>query len=1721
MGVLRFSVLGPVGAAREGASVALGGPQQRRVLAVLVADAGRVVPIDRLVDAMWGGEPPDHARRTAMSYLSRLRTALGTAAVDTVGSGYRLAASDGAVDAAWFEGLLERARLAPASEVVSILGEALALWRGPAYGEFCSEWWAIPHATRLEELRLVAAEDRIEAMLSLGDISRATSDLEGLVAANPLRDRLVAQLMRAHEAAGRQHEALRTFQAYRDRLADETGLEPGPALVQLEREILEGDVPTPAPAGRSLRGYQLGEVLGQGAFGTVYRSVQPGIGREVAVKVIRSERADSAAFVRRFEAEAQLVAHLEHPHVVPLYDFWREPGGAYLVFRLLRGGSVAADVERGGAWPVARATRLIEQIGGALAVAHGAGIVHRDVKPSNVLLDLDGNAYLGDFGIAAGPFVAPGRPGPASPRSPIYSPPEQLEQASDPSVDQYSLAVVVHELLTGAPMFAGESDEDVARAKVEGSPALSDADEALPAAVADVLRRATAGRPEERYPDVSAFVAAWRRAVGDDELSGDAGGTGSRSARVPGSRPDADVDAGVDLDVPNPYLGLRAYGAGDARHFRGRSALTDALLAAVTTGSFVMVAGASGSGKSSLLHAGLVPRLRAAGDRVVSMVPGDDPLAQLRLALLAVARREPRGDQAAELVRAVAAEGGALTLVIDQFEELWTLTAEQDRRRFVRSLVELATEVSPSPVRIAVAVRADFYDRPLAEPLLAPLAAASTFAVTPMTAAELHDAIVGPASSVGVELEPSLVSQLISETADQPAGLPLLQFTLTEIFERRTGPVIEQRTYEEVGGLGGAIASRAEALLANLEPADVERVRHLMLRLVVPGDGTEDTRRRVRRSELPPGTGPIADHLERDRLLVGDRDPSTREPTVEVAHESLLRSWPRLQTWLGEDRDSLRALRHLAGASEAWADAGRADSELYRGARLEVASDLAANRPEELSAQELGFVVASRARADADAERDRRARRRLRHLLTGTAAALALALVAGLVALIQRGEAVDQRQASRLRAEEAEVAGLVSLSQSLAPTKRDVAALLAMEASRRAPGAATDSALMTAAFTDPTFLGDVRIGGSHAGQLAVTPDGRILFANPQVDGEQPRRIDVRTRKSEVIVVPGQDDRSVYTLAAADDHRLLVTFENVFSGGREQAGTRSHAQAQELHLVDIEAARSLADVDLGGLPTNIAVGPGGHMAAVTVQGTDDLPPRVEVFETDDLHHLRTWTVPSDKGAGASWYGASAWLDADRVATGSPGGEIDIWRPSSGALVHRLNVGGDRTWPVSDVLGATKDGKTLFATRGSQEEGAGLMAFDVASGRAKWDRPKAATPLVDVDERSGTVFAQEAGYGSSRLFGYGIETGERTGRTLDLQHGTACDAAVVDAGRTLAVSSCNEGSVGLWSLDGSNLTSKAAAPFGWGTGSDLWGSTGWLATWDEAHAGPLVFENQRTGRRVESPVKGDYQGIFLRDGRLVALPFDGKTVTIADLDRGGSRHFDIDLPEDISFDTASDARSRYVVTTSQWSDVVVVIDVKRGRMARRFETGLGPVHGAAFSKDGRWLYLAGQQEEAIALDLATGQQVGRIPFASNITISPDGKLLATSSFDGAINFYDPKTFAAVGAPLSGATAFTPVFAFTPDSRLLVTLSLDQTVRVWDVASRRQLGPGIAAAIGDFNLSPDSKTLVLPTEVGVQRFALDRASLRRAACRAADRNLSDDEWRRYIGGTPKQLC
>ena len=293
--------------------------------------------------------------------------------------------------------------------------------------------------------------------------------------------------------------------------------------------------------------------------------------------------------------------------------------------------------------------------------------------------------------------------------------------------------------------------------------------------------------------------------------------------------------------------------------------------------------------------------------------------------------------------------------------------------------------------------------------------------------------ITRPAAGAGVEVEPALSTQLVTDVLDQPAALPLLQFTLTELFDRKAGPVLTLEGYRELGGVDAAVAGRAEVVFGRLTDADRLLARRMFLRLVTVQESRSVSGRRALRSDVVSvatesgSMDAVIDAFGTSRLLTFDRDQHTREPTVEIAHEALIEQWPRFAEWVATAGEGLRIQGQLAEASRTWERLDRDDGDLYRGLRLESALEWADSQPENLSPLEREFLAASggarTAEIEADraqAERDHRANRRLRGLLVGVGLLLVVALAAGALAIRQQRRADDEAAGSRAAAAEAE-----------------------------------------------------------------------------------------------------------------------------------------------------------------------------------------------------------------------------------------------------------------------------------------------------------------------------------------------------------------------------------------------------------------------------------------------------------------------------------------------------------------------------------------------------------------------------------------------------------------------------------------------------------------------------------------------------------------------------
>jgi basic membrane lipoprotein Med (substrate-binding protein (PBP1-ABC) superfamily)/DNA-binding SARP family transcriptional activator len=399
----------------------------------------------------------------------------------------------------------------------------------------------------------------------------------------------------------------------------------------------------------------------------------------------------------------------------------------------------------------------------------------------------------------------------------------------------------------------------------------------------------------------------------------------------------------------NLYKGLRAFGEGDATDFFGRDELIERLRVA-SASPLTAVVGPSGSGKSSAVRAGLIPALRKGAPSgshdwtIVTIMPGRYPFAEFDAAIArvsgtAVGASDPNDDASItrSILRSLPAESGLMMLVVDQFEELFTLTDEATRRAFLRNLVTAIGDPR-GRIRALLTVRADFYDQPMLYPEFAKLFTDNVVNVIPLTPAGIEAAAVGPAQRVGVGFAPNLLAELVSDMTNQPGALPLFQYTLTELFDERDNSTMTLDGYRRIGGLAGALSRRADAVFASLDPDEQKTTRNVFLRLVKPTDDRY-TRRPVPILELeligdPVMVSIVMAKFGDERLLTFDRDSQTGAATAEVSHEALLEGWGRLADWLEEARLDLSELDGLMISASEWETVERDSGYLLSGARL-------------------------------------------------------------------------------------------------------------------------------------------------------------------------------------------------------------------------------------------------------------------------------------------------------------------------------------------------------------------------------------------------------------------------------------------------------------------------------------------------------------------------------------------------------------------------------------------------------------------------------------------------------------------------------------------------------------------------------------------------------------------------------------------------------------------
>jgi WD40 repeat protein len=1180
------------------------------------------------------------------------------------------------------------------------------------------------------------------------------------------------------------------------------------------------------------------------------------------------------------------------------------------------------------------------------------------------------------------------------------------------------------------------------------------------------------------------------------------------------------------VELANPYKGLLPFGEADVLDFFGRDALVDRLVARLSETAegnrFLGVVGPSGSGKSSAVRAGLLPALRAGAIPgsdtwfIVELMPGARPFEELEAALLRIATYPPstlvdrfQGDRglADSVERVLPPDGSELLLVVDQLEELFTHVEEEvTRARFLACLASATTDPR-SRVRVVVSLRADYFDRPLAYPGFGPLLGSRTETVTPLTPAELELAIAGPAERMGVAVVPDLLAEIVADSSGRLGTLPLLQYALTELFERREDGALTLSGYREVGGVGGALSGRAEELYdAAGGDAGREATRQLFLRLVNVDEGVEDLRRRVRRSELDSLEGDreamieAIDAFTRHRLLTSDCDPVTREPTVEVAHEALLRAWPRLRGWIDASREDLRNHRRLATEAAQWEDAGRDPSFLLRGSRLERSEAWAVGSGVAVNSAEREYLDASLREREAEREAEEARRRRERFL--------------------------ERRSVRRLRALVAILAAAALVATSLTVVARD-----------QRNRAARESLIATARELAAAAVANVDVDVERSMLLAL----EAVETTYRVDGT------VLPEAEEVLHRTLQAHRLVYTVPgyqgkfSADGSRLLVA-------GPAPGEADVYEAANGERISTATAAGSGSQAGPGG-ELDLVFSPDGRSFATWGGVTPD----IRLFETATGDEMGSLSVPE-----GALYDPEFSPDGRFLATGGP---ASGWygNPACCPQTYLFDLRTGTLLNIQFAIGPiafSPDGKRHLIADSWYDPGlkawvAGYVHDKQVRGRVPLEHPE--VPIYNLPRQEADV----------PIFQGAVGTTLTRGQTLLGHEGDVNDAAWSPDSPRVVMSSPEE--VSVWDIsmptvyepyrykDPSNLVQPeltVSPPAGSFT-TVAYGPDSRIAT-GMSDGTTVVWSLSVRGAEPELSLVGHDAAVetvdFSPDGmRLVTSSDDGE-VKVWNVAPTGGGHEWLTLPGAGGLAYSPDG-ARLAVGSEDGD--VHVFDAASGREALVLEGHVGRVNAIAFDPSGSTLATAGLVDGTARIwDVEAGDELARVDLARSqrdagdpcplyrtsltqafdVAFSPDGTMLATGGWGGPsstliwdrasgerrrVLAQDPEQdqwgrsvdFSPDGRLVAGEgnddvfvwsvddagivarvqEQQVAALAFSPDGRRLATGSLDGGLKVWEARTGRQLDSltGNLGQVLDLAFSPDGASLATTSSDGTVRL------------------------------------
>ncbi len=1143
-----------------------------------------------------------------------------------------------------------------------------------------------------------------------------------------------------------------------------------------------------------------------------------------------------------------------------------------------------------------------------------------------------------------------------------------------------------------------------------------------------------------------------------------------------------------DPKVSAPFKGLDDFHVEDAHLFFGREALTMDLVKDVTDNRFLVVIGASGSGKSSLVQAGVIaslqsckpladgspPPFKLAPVLTHIIRPGAHPLRSLAISLT----------QGAESVTAIqmliddmAANSRSLDLytarlidayektqpqvtipgqtqrrqrlviVVDQFEELFTECKDRtEQQAFVSNLVYATAPTTDGVTTVILTLRADFYSQCFVFEDMLKLLEVQQRTVRRMTNEELRTAIEGPALREGWAFESGLIEAILNDVGDDIRVLPLLSHALLETWKRRKGCTMTLAGYEDAGRLEGAIGRTAESVYAAFSPAEQAIARNILLRLVNPGEGTEDTRRRATLAELIPRSdeGPaiqsVLKRLADMRLITTDRE------SVELTHEALVRKWPEFQRWLSEDREGLRLQQHLAEAAGEWDAKGRSDEGLlYRGGRLEDATRWVGKYPDRGSALERDFLAASQAAiqrvADEKEVQQQRSGRRRRILLSVSTVIAILAASVAAWAIWQTQQANNQQILGRSRG----IAALV-ISQIAMGNDTERGLLLAMEAISVTQAAGLPYTFEAAdALRQALFM-------PHLSAYLVGHEARVLSAQFSPNGRS------------IVTASADNTARVWNAATGKQITLLRGHEGEVTSAQFSPDSKSIVTA---------SADKTARVWDAATGKQITLFRGHEDRVLDAQFSPD---GKSIVTTSADKSARVWDAATGKqiallsGHKDYVYTAQFSPDGESIVTVGADNTARMWNAATGRQTALLRGYEDH------VLGAqfSPDGESIVtASGGFYRSDNTARVWDAATGEQiallRGHEDYVASAQFSPDSKSIVTASYD---GTARVWD------AATGKQIALLRGHedhVLGAQFSPDGKSIVTVS-SDNTVRMWDAATGKQTALLSgheahmltAEFSPDGKSIVTVSSDNIAqVWEAVTDKQMILSSILPSSYESYVTSADYSP----DGRFIATASADGTVQVWDVVTGhktdlfGGHDTDIYIAQ-YSPQFSPDSKS---IVTVDADNSAQVWDAATGRKIALLSGHDGHVYSAQFSRDGKSIVTASADNTARVWNATTGKQIallsGHEGYVYSAQYSPDGKYIITISTNNIartwdsnldmqnIRMWDAATYEQI-ALLSGHERYITSAQFAPDSKSIVTASYDGTARVWDTATGKQI-------------------------------------------------------------------